>query len=412
MIGTFASCRATITAMAGGVMLALAAGPAAAADPVRIAALLPMTGTLDEYGKSARTGVGLAVAEINAAGGVLGGRMLEVITGDTQTNPQAAVAVAQQLVSVNRVVAIVGPMASGVTIPVATTVTVPAGIPLISPSATAPAITALADRDFVFRTTPHDALQGVVLGDVAKEAGLVSVAVVYVNNDYGKGLAEAFAARYAAIGGKVTTSIAYEEKQASYRGELQRAARGKPDGLVLVAYPGDGIPIVRRSLEEGFFTRFVFSDGMKAAEMIQAIGAGPLEGMLGTAPQAMADAPSAVRFRRAYEAKFGELPPRPYIDSSYDAIYLLALAIEAAGSTDGTQMRDALRRVAAAPGETVGPGDWARAKALIQAGKEIDYAGAAGSQDFDRAGDVPGSFGVWQIKGGKIETLRIVEPKD
>ncbi|MGE0255345.1 MAG: ABC transporter substrate-binding protein [Alphaproteobacteria bacterium] len=411
MAKTTASMRLAGAALLGGLALASMPGAALAADPVRIAALLPMTGTLGEYGKSARNGVDLAVAEINAAGGVLDGRMIEIVTGDTQTNPQAGVAAAQQLVSVNRVVAIVGPMASGVTSPVATTVAAPAGVPLISPSATAHAISTVDDKDFLFRTTPHDSLQGVVLGDVAREAGLASVAVVYVNNDYGSGLAEAFAARYTAIGGKVTASIAYEEKQASYRGELQRAARGKPDGLVVVAYPGDGIPILRQSLEEGFFARFVFSDGMKSTEMVNAIGGGPLEGMLGTAPQAMADSPSAAAFRKAYETKYGQLPPRPYIDGSYDAVYLLALAIEAAGSTDGTKIRDALRRVAAAPGEAVGPGEWAKAKALLRAGKDIDYAGAAGSQDFDKAGDVPGTFGVWQVKGGKIETLRIVEPK-
>ncbi|MBM3559148.1 MAG: amino acid ABC transporter substrate-binding protein [Alphaproteobacteria bacterium] len=375
-------------------ILALAALPAAAAEPVRIAALLPMTGEISEYGEGTRNGVDLAVAEINAAGGVLDGRLLEIVTGDTRTSQQAGIAAAQRLVSVDRVVAVVGPMASGVTIPVATTVAAPAGMPLISPSATAPDLSKADDKDFLFRTTPHDAQQGVVLGDVAKEAGLASVAVVYVDNDYGKGLADAFAVRYQATGGRIVASIADAAKQASYRGELQRAARSTPDGLVLIAYPGDGIPIIRQSLDDGFFKRFVFRDGMKSTDMIRTIGAAPLEGMFGTAPQADVNAPSAVRFRRAYQAKFGGLPPRPFIDGSYDAVYLLALAIEAAGAAEGPKIRDALRRVAGAPGETVGPGDWARAKALIRAGTDIDYAGAAGSQDFDAAGDVPGSFGV------------------
>ncbi|WP_236843245.1 ABC transporter substrate-binding protein [Bradyrhizobium icense] len=388
-------------------------GPASSqtqTEPVRIGALMSMTGALAEYGESILKGVQLAAEEINAGGGVLDGRRIEVVVGDDQTTPQPGVDAAQRLISVNRVSAIIGALASGVTIPVATSVTSVNKIPQISPASTAPAITTLKDDGFLFRTTPHDALQGVVLGDVAKEQGFSNVAVIYVNNDYGKGLAEAFAKRFEAIGGKVSASIAYEEKQASYRGEVQRAGRGKPDALMLIAYPGDGVPIVRQALEEGLFTKFVFSDGMKSTELITAIGAQHLEGMVGTAPEAVADSDAAVRFRKAFEAKHGALPPRPYIDTGYDAMYLLALAIENAKSTDGTAIRDALHAIANPPGEQVLPGEWKKARELLAAGNDVDYAGAAGSQNFDKSGDVPGTFGIWQIKGGKIETLRIVEP--
>jgi ABC-type branched-subunit amino acid transport system substrate-binding protein len=383
----------------------------AQAQNVRIGALMSMTGGLAEYGRSILQGIQLAADEINAGGGVLDGRRIEVVVGDDQTSPQPGVAAAQQLVSVNRVVAIIGGLASGVTMPVATSVSRVNKIPQISPASTAPAITTLADDGFLFRTTPHDALQGVVLGDVVKEQGLNQVAVIFVNNDYGKGLAQAFAERFKPLGGTVTESIAFEEKQASYRGELQRAGRAKPEALVLIAYPGDGVPIVRQALEEGVFSKFVFSDGMKSTELIDAIGAKHLEGMLGTAPEALADSEAAVRFRKAFEAKHGELPPRPYIDTGYDAMYLLALAIERAKSTDGAAMRDALNTVANPPGEAILPGDWKKAKDLLAKGQDVDYVGTAGSQNFDKNGDVPGTFGIWQIKGGKIETLRVIEPK-
>jgi ABC-type branched-subunit amino acid transport system substrate-binding protein len=309
------------------------------------------------------------------------------------------------------VVAIIGALASGVTIPVATSVAKPNRIPQISPASTAPAITTLDDDGFLFRTTPHDALQGVVLADVVKEQGFNTVAVIFVNNDYGKGLAQAFGDRFGKLGGKVSASVPYEEKQASYRGELQRAGRGKPDALVVIAYPGDGVPIVRQALEEGLFTKFVFSDGMKSTELIDAIGARHLEGMVGTAPEAVADSPAAVRFRKAFEARHGQLPPRPYIDTGYDAMYLIALAIEKAKSTAGPAIRDALHQVANPPGETILPGEWAKAKQLLADGKDVDYQGAAGSQNFDKNGDVPGTFGVWRIEGGKIRTVRVVEPK-
>lgn len=397
-----------IIALAGALLLA--AGAAPAADDVKIGALMPMTGALAEYGESSLNGVKLAEKHINANGGLLGGRV-KVVVGDTQTNPQAGVAAAKQLVSANQVVGIVGALSSGVTIPVSKSVTAPSRVPQISSASTAPTITGLDDQDFLFRTTPHDALQGVVLGDIVDENGLKNVAIIYVNNDYGKGLADAFVGRYTGLGGTVSAALAYEEKQASYRGELSQAAKGGAEALVLIAYPGDGIPILKQSLEEGHFNQFILTDGMKSTDTIKAIGAEHLNGTIGTAPEAIANSASQRLFREAYEAEFGGPPSKPFIDTAYDAAFVLAMAIEKAGSTDPVKVRDALRSVANPPGQVILPGEWAKAKKTIMAGEDVDYVGAAGSQNFDKAGDVPGTFGVWTIENGEIKTLRIVGPK-
>lgn len=387
------------------------ATPAAAQQQgLKIGALMALTGPLQAYGETCLKGAQLAAEEINAQGGVLGGKLALAI-GDDQTSPQPGVDAAQKLVSVEAVSAMVGALSSGVTIPVAATVTSRAGVPQISPASTSPVITSLADGDFLFRTVPSDAFQGVAMAQVAKEKGVKAVSIVYVNNDYGQGLADAFKTAFEKLGGKVAASLPYEEKQASYRGELQRAAQGRPETLVLVAYPGDGIPLLRQSLEGGFFTKFLFSDGMKAPEIISAIGAQYLNGTAGTAPEALPDFPSAKTFADAYRAKYGELPPKPYIDSSYDAVYLLALAAEKAKSSDGKAIRDALREVANAPGEKVGPGQWAKAKQLIAAGKDVDYVGAAGQHEFDAQGDVPGTFAHWEIQNGEIKTVKVFAPK-
>src|SRR3546814_13763617 len=117
----------------------------------------------------------------------------------------------------------------------------------ISTASTSPEITTLKDDDFLFRTVPTDAVQGRALAQVAREKGVKSVAIIYVNNDYGKGLADSFAK---AFEGKVTQSIAYEPKQASFRGELQRAAQGGAEVLLLLAYPEDGIQIGRAACRE------------------------------------------------------------------------------------------------------------------------------------------------------------------
>ncbi len=388
----------------------LITSPAQAEKSVKIGALMPMTGDLQAYGESCYTGVKLAVEQINADGGVLGST-LELKLGDTQTKPQPGIDAAQKLVSVENVSAIVGALSSGVTIPVASSVTNEAGVVLMSPASTSPVITGLEDKDFLFRSVPSDAFQGVALAQLVEEAGYENVATLYVNNDYGEGLAESFQYAFEKKGGTVSQTLAYEPGNASYRGELSKAASKGAEALNLIGYPENGITILRQALEEGLFTEFIFSDGLKAPEIIEAIGAKYLNGSSGTVPQALSDTPSAQNYLSAYKDRFGEVPPKPYIDTSYDAVYALCLAIEKAGSTDGTAVRDALRDVANAPGEKVLPGEWAKGVKLLAEGKDIDYVGASGSVDFDENGDVGGTFGHWMIKDGEIVTVKVFEPE-
>lgn len=387
-------------------------GVPAAQESIKLGALVPLTGGLQSYGEASLRGVRMAVQQVNAAGGLLGGRQVEVVVGDTQTSPQPAVDAAQRLVSVEGVVAVVGALASGNTIPVATTVTAAGGIPQISNASTAPVISTLEDDDFLFRTVPSDAYQGVALAKIVAGEGDMNVAVLYVNNDYGEGLADAFAEAFAAEGGTVTRSDAFEPNQASYRGELSSLAGTGADALVLIAYPDDGgLTIVRQSLEEGFFDRFIFTDGMKAEGLVTQIGAEFVEGAYGSTAQSVETAANAA-WREAYEGEYGELPPLPYIDTAYDAAMILMLAIEQAGGTDGTAIRDAIRQVANAPGETVLPGEVAKARDLIAAGTAINYTGAGGDQEFDDNGDVSGTFEHWTIQGGRFETVRVFDPSE
>lgn len=397
--------RAAIGAVSA-LALSLAAGAAQA--EMKIGALVPLTGDLQSYGETSLQGIKLAAKQINEQGGVLGGEATVAI-GDTQTTPQVGVDAAQKLVNIEKVSGIVGALSSGVTIPVASSVSSQAGVPQISGASTSPEITTLKDNDFLFRTVPTDAVQGIALADVAMEQGYKNVGVVYINNDYGKGLADAFAESFKGKGGAVAGAVAYEKGQASYRGELQRAVGDNADALVLIGYPENGITILRQALEGGYFDKFVFSDGLKAPEIIEAIGADYMNGAIGTAPASIGEGRD--RFVKFYEGEYGEIPPKPYIDSAYDATFLLALAAEKAGSNDPKAVRDALRSVASAPGEPILPGEWEKAKKLIAEGKDIDYVGAAGPVNFDDNGDVAGTYELWAVEDGKIISKRVFEPK-
>ncbi|MEX1081974.1 MAG: ABC transporter substrate-binding protein [Halofilum sp. (in: g-proteobacteria)] len=396
-------------ALAAAAMTAFTLGPAHAQDPLELGALMPMTGDLQAYGESSLSGIELAAQEINAAGGVRG-QDLAIRVGDSQTRPQSGTDAAQRLISIEGVEGIVGGLSSGVTIPVAQSVTSEEGIPQISPASTSPVITGLDDNDFLFRTVPSDAFQGRALAEIVDAKGFDTVSALYINNDYGEGLAESFREAFEETGGSIAASLAYESGNASYRGELARAADGGAEALVLIGYPENGVTILRQALEGGHFREFVFTDGMKAPEIIDAIGAEYLNGSAGTAAQAQTDTDAATNFRSAYEKAYGEVPPKPYIDTAYDAVYLLALAAEQAEDGGGEALRDELRAVANPPGEVVLPGEWDKARQLIADGQEINYEGASGAVDFDDHGDVAGTFAHWVIRDGEIVTERVFTP--
>jgi len=180
-------------------------------DPIRIGALMALTGALGPYGPSIADGAQMAADTINAAGGVLG-RQIELLLRDTATSPDVGRDAASKLVEIDGVPAIIGALSSGVTLAVSS-VTIPAEVVLISPASTAPSIPALKDDDFVFRTVVSDAVQGVVLGRLATLLNFSKIAIIYVNNDYGKGLADKARETFESLGGTVSASVPYEENK-------------------------------------------------------------------------------------------------------------------------------------------------------------------------------------------------------
>jgi ABC-type branched-subunit amino acid transport system substrate-binding protein len=262
----------------------------------------------------------------------------------------------------------------------------------------------LADGDFLFRTTVSDAIQGVIMGRLAKELGYGTASALYINNAYGQGLAEAFKASFEAAGGKILELVPHEMVQPTYASELSKATAGNPDVLAAISYPESAQIYLREALEGGYIDTFIFCDGTKSPDMNEAVGVDKLEGMHGTAPgSAMTDARRT--FEANFESAFAVVPPLPYMDTTYDAVVLIALAAEKAGTTtDSAAIRDALREVANPPGEVVGPGVegiW-NAMELIRQGKDINYEGAGGSQDFNENGDVMSTIEIWKIAGGEI----------
>ncbi|HZH27550.1 MAG TPA: ABC transporter substrate-binding protein [Azospirillaceae bacterium] len=397
--------RSILAAAAAATLVAGAAAPKAQAQDIPVGLLLSATGGLAPFTPAIRAAAVLAVNQVNEAGGVLNGRKLRLVEADDQTNPQAGVAAANRLVQVDNVVALLGPLGSGVTIPVAQTATIPNGVMLVTPSATAPAISQLTDNDLVFRTVVPDDLQGRVSARVAREQGLSRVAVMAVNNDYGRGLQAAFVQAFQQAGGTITSQSTWEENRASYRSEIAAAAgQGQPEALFLVGYPASGgTTILRQSLENGFFNRFVLTDGMRDPSVVQAVGGQNLARSFGTAGGSAAAPERMENYAAAYRRVTPNADPSgSFAPQMYDAAMTIALAIQKAGSTDRAAIAKAMREVANGPGEVVGPGEFAKAKEHLAGGRKINYEGASGPIDFDPAGDAAGAIDVWVVKDNQI----------
>jgi ABC-type branched-subunit amino acid transport system substrate-binding protein len=383
-----------------------------AQDVVKIGTLIPLTGPLAEFGPNFRKAADLAATHLKDAG-----LTLQLVHADDETSAIPAVAAARKLVDVDKVPAIVGAAASGVTVPVAESVTVPNKVLQISNASTSPLITVLpADQgqDFLFRTCPSDALQGVVLGKLATELRYKKAAAIYVNNPYGQGLAEQFKRSFEKRGGKVAAMVPHDEAPApTYVAELRKAVRDKPDVLAAISYPGHASIYLREAIEGNYIKKFLFCDGTKSLEVVKAIGEKNAEGMMGTAPGSVLTSGYNV-FIAEYGKAYGEVPPLPYMTNMYDAVALIGLAVKAAQvdgvrEMTGVAIRDQLRTVANPPGDVVGPGaaDLKKAIQLLEEKKEINYEGAAGSCDFDDSGDVVTPIEIWKFADGKITTVRL-----
>jgi branched-chain amino acid transport system substrate-binding protein len=376
-----------------------------AAD-VKVAFLGGFTGPLESLTPPIYAGAKLAIGQVNDQGGVFKGSKIILLKGDsTCADATAASNVADRMINSEKVTAIIGPMCSGATIAAANNAAIPGGVALISPSATSPALTALKDNDLVFRTAPSDAFQGKMMAKMLKARGINEVAISYVNNDYGKGFAEALADAYTAIGGNVTANQAHEDGKADYRAELGSLSSSGAETLVVLAYAdGSGQTIIRQAMESADFAYFVGGDGMVGDNLISALG-GDVN-MIATKPGSP-DLAGKTPFSRAAKAA-GMDPDAVFSAQAYDATFIIALAIEKAGSGDRAAVAGAIRSVATAPGIEILPGEWKKAVAAIAAGKDINYQGASGDHEFDDAGDVPGVIVEMSIKNGAFIEVGLI----
>lgn len=376
------------------------------ADTFRIGALNPITGAGGPYGTGMQKMIVAAAEAVNAAGGA-GGRKLEIFAEDTQTQPQAAVLAAKKLIEVNRVQAVLGTWASGVSLAVIP-LTNEAGIPLFHCSG-APALSVAPanERKLGYRFQATNDRFGRAFAEIAKKEGFKRPATMAFNNASGIGNTEGFTRAWQALGGEVVASVVYEPAQPSYRAELQKVLDAGPDVIVMGSYIADTTIILREWFQTGEENRWIIPAWAANPELVKALGPDVLEGVISVDSISNEGSTAFAAFDAAYQAAVGRSGlTNVYAAMTWDMLTVLALAMEAAGPGADIAAINARMREVANP-EGVKVSTFAEGKEALKSGK-INYEGASSVLDFDEFGDVTPDFAASFIRSGEIKREYIV----
>ncbi|MDA0857155.1 MAG: ABC transporter substrate-binding protein [Proteobacteria bacterium] len=384
--------------MAGSLIL-----PAVALADIKMGIILGFTGPIESLTPDMAGSAEVAFKEASDSGNLLGGEKIVVVRADsTCIDAGAATAAAERLVTSEKVVAIMGADCSGVTTAIANNVAVPNGVPMISPSATSPALTTIEDNGYFFRTAPSDARQGQVLAKIVMDRGISEIAVTHTNNDYGKGLTDSFSSAYTALGGKISATVPHEDGKADYSAEVASLDASGAEVLAVFGYVDQGGRyMIQTSLDSGAFDKFILADGMYGDSLLENID-GDLTGTFGTVP---GTASNGADIFKKIAADAGLNAGGPYTGESYDAAALLVLAMQRARSTNGESIADNLLAVANAPGTKILPGELAKGLSILNSGGPIDYVGAT-NVELDGVGETFGSYREFEIDNKAFKTIR------
>lgn len=298
-----------------------------------------LTGDGASFGIASKDGAEMAVDELNAAGGVLGGRRIRLIIEDNQSRPEEASNSVTKLITQDKVVALIGEVASRRTL-AAAPVAQKYQVPMISPASTNERVTEVGD--YIFRVCFVDAFQGDVLATFAyNDLKARRVAILQdIQQDYSVGLTNTIKARFTALGGQVFDPISYSTGDADFKAVLTKIRSLKPDVIFATGYYTEAGIIVRQARELGMNMPILGGDGWVGDAL-----ANGREALANTfiSDHYSGDNPDPVvqNFVKSFRAKFGK-EPDSIAALSYDAVKVLADALTRAGSTDGPALRNAL----------------------------------------------------------------------
>ena len=367
-------------------LLALAAATAAlnAQETIKIGEYASLTGKEASFGQQSHKGLTLAIEEINAAGGALGSK-LELFTEDNQTKPGESATAAKKLISRNKVVALIGEVASGRSLEAAP-IAQAAKIPMIAPAATNPKVTQTGS--YIFRVCFIDPFQGTVMAKFAQnDLKAKRVAILSsVSNAYSVGLAKFFKETFVANGGLVVSEKNFSEGDKDFRAQLTAVKAANVDAIFVPSFYTEAALIARQARDLGLTVPLFGGDGWVADQLLE-IGGDALNGCYYSTHFSPENQDPVVQaFVKKFKARWGANEnPDAFAALGYDAAFVLVDAIKRAGTTDGPKLRDALAATK-------------------------NFAGVTGVTNIDANRDASKPAAIIAIKGGKLEFLKTVAP--
>jgi branched-chain amino acid transport system substrate-binding protein len=363
------------------VVLALALR---AQDTIKVGEYASLTGKEASFGQQSHKGLTLAIEELNAAGGVLG-KKLELITEDNQTKPGESATAVKKLISRDKVVALIGEVASGRSLEAAP-IAQAAKIPMIAPAATNPKVTQTGN--YIFRVCFIDPFQGTVMAKFAQtDLKAKKVAVLSsVSNAYSVGLAKFFKETFTANGGIIVSEKNFSEGDKDFRAQLTAVKAAGADAVFVPSYYTEAALIARQARDLGLNVPFFGGDGWVADQLLE-IGGEALNGCYYSTHFSPENQDPVVQaFVKKFKARWGANEnPDAFAALGYDAAYVLVDAIKRAGSTEGPKLRNALAATK-------------------------NFSGVTGVTNIDANRDASKPAAIIAIKNGKLEFLKTVAP--
>ncbi len=351
-------------------------------EEIKIGAVLCLTGSGAPYGEDALRGIKLAIDETNAQGGVIG-KKLKLIVEDDQTDPKTSTSVIAKLINQDKVKVIIGAITSSSTLADAPKAE-KARVILFSPGASNPKITEAGD--YIFRNWISDALEGKAMADyLYQKESARNIAILYINNDYGMGLKDVFKGRFEELGGKVTIIEVYNQDESDFRSQLIKIKNANPECIYLPGYYREMALILRQAKEIGLNIPFRSVVTFEEPELLKLAG-DEAESVIYSSPfynpYSLEDyiAEFVGNFRKIYGRN-----PGIFAAHGYDAVKIIAYAINEAGVFEIEVVKNALYGIK-------------------------NFPGVSGLTSFDRNGDVIKPVAIKTVKNGQFVVLEVLYP--
>jgi len=368
-------------------------------EPLQLGVLTPLTGAGGFDGPRMAKAMQAVIDEVNAAGGLLGRKVLLVVQ-DTQTNPEAAVRAARQLIDVTKVPAIMGTWASAVTSAVA---------PLCWESRTflttvsgADSITKLPHQGYLVRTQPNNHLQAGKHAEFIASMGVKRCFMMSIQAPFAEPTQTRATEVLKEKGSQMVGTLIYDKDKTTYRSEVDQALKTNPDLIYLNGYAPD-VTILLRELYRASYSGARFAQSYAVTtKVLESLPKGVTEGVITVQPSADVSSP-------AYELakkRLGIAEPDSYETQATDWASLVTLSIAKAKLATGTGIRDNVRKICQGGGTKVYSA--VEGLKLLAQGRDINYEGASGPCDFTDIGDIIDcKFRYNKVADGKFVLLKV-----